>query len=308
VAGGVAGGLIGALVDAGLPEEQAEYYAEGVRRGGALLTVDADDQMVDQARQIMDRHNPVDINQRADYWRQSGWKGYDEKAKPYTADQINQDRAKLQKLNQGGEMRMPVVEEKLAVGKREVQSGGVQIHRRVTEKPVEESVNLRKERVNVERRPVDRAATPGMMDTFKEGTMEVNAKSEEAVVEKKARVVEEVVVNKTAEQKTEKVRDTVRRSDVDVTKSGADMDSNRRAWREDYQKQFGSTGRKYEYYDPAYEYGAGLRNEPRYRDYDWTRLEPEARRTWEQRNPNTPWEQIKGAVRYSWERTKQALS
>jgi len=183
----VAGGLIGALVDAGVPQEQAEFYAEGVRRGGALLTVDADDQQAETARQIMDRHHPVNINQRADYWRQSGWKGYDQKAKPYTAQQISQERNEFQKLNQGGQVRMPVVEEKLAVGKREVQTGGVAVHRRISERPVEENVNLRQERVTVERNPVDRPATPGMMDTFKEGTMEVNAKSEEAVVEKSAR-------------------------------------------------------------------------------------------------------------------------
>src|SRR5438067_573241 len=100
VAGGVAGGLVGAVVGAGVPKEEAGYYAEGVRRGGALVTVNADDAMVDRVRPIMDRFHPVDIQQRAESWRQSGWKGYDEKAKPYTADQINQERSQLQKMNQ----------------------------------------------------------------------------------------------------------------------------------------------------------------------------------------------------------------
>src|SRR5687768_16987723 len=58
VAGSVAGGLLGALIDMGIPEEHAGYYAEGVRRGGALVTVEADDRTLEQARGIMNRHNP----------------------------------------------------------------------------------------------------------------------------------------------------------------------------------------------------------------------------------------------------------
>jgi uncharacterized protein (TIGR02271 family) len=321
LAGGVAGGLIGALVDMGIPEEEAGYYAEGVRRGGALLTVETEEQAVSRVRDIMNRYHPVDVQQRAQAWRQSGWQGYDAKAKPYTAAQIQQERQQYQQHGQQpqqskqkskqtrrqDEVRMPVVEEELAVGKREVEAGGVRVHRRVTERPVEEDVTLRKERVNVERRPVDRPATPGMMDTFQEGDVEVRATSEEAVVQKRARVTEEVVVNKDVEQKTEHVRDTVRRSDVDVENMGAgagDMERYRSGWRGHYQTQFVNTGYKYEHYEPAYQYGYSLRNEPRYRDYDWARLEPEARRTWEQRNPGSAWDQVKDAVRYSWENFK----
>jgi len=79
-------------------------------------------------------------------------------------------------------------------------------------------------------------------------------------------------------------------------------------WRDDYKRQFASSGRQYEFYQPAYEYGSSLRGESRYRDYDWNRLEPEARRTWEQRYPDTAWDQIKGAVRTAWERTKGAVT
>jgi uncharacterized protein (TIGR02271 family) len=307
VGGGIAGGLIGALVDMGVPEDQAQYYAEGVRRGGALVTVEADDQNLDRISSLMNRHNPVDINQRAESWRQSGWKGYDASAKPYTAKQIMKEREQFQKLNTGGEVRLPVVEEELAVGKRQVQTGGVQIHRRVTETPVEKDVNLRREHVNVERRPVDRPADASTMDTFKEGSFEVTEQGEEAVVQKKARVTEEVVVNKNVEQHTEHVSDTVRRSDVDVQQTGGDMERFRTGWRGHYQSQFANTGNRYEQYEPAYQYGYTLRNEPRYRDYDWAQLEPEARRTWEQRNPGTAWDQVRDAVRYSWENVKQSM-
>jgi uncharacterized protein (TIGR02271 family) len=108
-----------------------------------------------------------------------------------------------------------VVEEELQVGKREVERGGVRVESRVEEKPVTEQVQLREERVHVERHPVDRPVTDADK-AFREGTLEVTERAEEPVVAKTARVVEEVVVGKQVEEHTETVRDTVRRTDVDV--------------------------------------------------------------------------------------------
>jgi len=92
VAGGVAGGLLGAMVSLGIPDDEAQYYAEGVRRGGALVSVTADDDRVAQAQRVLEQYHPVNIQNRAEQWRSSGWKGYDEKAQPYTGDQIMQER------------------------------------------------------------------------------------------------------------------------------------------------------------------------------------------------------------------------
>lgn len=93
VAGGVTGGLIGALTDMGVPEETAGYYAEGVRRGGTLVTVRTDDNMAETARDLMNRHNPIDINERATQWRQAGWTGYDTNARPETTTDVDRDRS-----------------------------------------------------------------------------------------------------------------------------------------------------------------------------------------------------------------------
>jgi len=92
----------------------------------------------------------------------------------------------------------------------------VRVYTRITEQPVEEQVTLREEHVNVERHAVNRPVAAADMDAFKEGTIELRETAEEAVVAKQARVVEEVVVNKEATQHTETIRDTVRRTDVDV--------------------------------------------------------------------------------------------
>lgn len=76
MAGGAAGGLIGALVDLGLPEETAGNYAEGVRRGGTLVTVRTEDHQAEEARRIMNRHNVVNLDERVRGWRDEGWTGY----------------------------------------------------------------------------------------------------------------------------------------------------------------------------------------------------------------------------------------
>jgi hypothetical protein len=81
--GAAAGGLLGALVGAGIPEEDAHVYAEGIRRGGALVMARVDDSMVDTALDIMERHNAVDIDERGRTYRETGWTGYDPNAEPY---------------------------------------------------------------------------------------------------------------------------------------------------------------------------------------------------------------------------------
>ena len=126
-----------------------------------------------------------------------------------------------QQLKAGQTAAIPVVEEEIAVGKRDVERGGVRVRTEVEERPVQEQVNLREEHVRVERRPVDRPATEADINrAAQSGTIEVREKAEEAVVAKTARVVEEVVVGKEATQRTETVRDTVRRTDVEVEETG----------------------------------------------------------------------------------------
>ena len=91
--GAVAGGLIGGLVDLGVPENDAHYYAESVRRGGALVTVRADESRADEVAAIMRERGAVDIEGRVERWRESGWEGFDPQAQPYSADEVRRDRA-----------------------------------------------------------------------------------------------------------------------------------------------------------------------------------------------------------------------
>jgi len=106
-------------------------------------------------------------------------------------------------------------EEQIRVGKREVGRGTVRVRSYVVETPVEEQVTLQSERVHVERRPVDRAVGAGDA-VFQERVIEATERSEEAVIAKEARVVEEIGLRKEGDTRTETVRDTVRRQEVEV--------------------------------------------------------------------------------------------
>jgi hypothetical protein len=100
-AGAVAGGLIGGLTDAGVSETHAEYYAEAVRRGGALVTVRADDGRADEAEAIIRRHGAFDIEDRVTQWKSNGWTGYNPDAEPYTFDEIERDRTQWRATGAG---------------------------------------------------------------------------------------------------------------------------------------------------------------------------------------------------------------
>ena len=91
--GAVAGGLIGGLVDLGVPESDAQYYAESVRRGGALVTVRADESRADEVTAILRQHGAVDIEGRVERWRESGWERFDQNSAPYSVDEIRRDRS-----------------------------------------------------------------------------------------------------------------------------------------------------------------------------------------------------------------------
>jgi uncharacterized protein (TIGR02271 family) len=109
-----------------------------------------------------------------------------------------------------------VIEERLRVGKRETSHGRVRIRSYVVETPVQDQVILREERVDIERRQVDRPVGAAEDALFRERVIEAAETVEEAVVAKEARVTEEVVIRKQVEERTETVSDTVRRTEVEI--------------------------------------------------------------------------------------------
>lgn len=93
--GGLTGGLVGALTENGIPEEEAHFYAEGVRRGGTLVSVQvADDGRMSLIRSVLHRHRHVDQGTRSRFYQDSGWTSFDAKSQPYTKDQIASERSR----------------------------------------------------------------------------------------------------------------------------------------------------------------------------------------------------------------------
>ncbi len=302
-------GLWDSLGDMFLPDEDRGTYAEGLRRGGYLISVHVGDEQYERVLDILDDEGTIDIDERAESWRSEGWTGSSMAdvlsgstanvttghtrttsgtsggrstgtgttvdtagttggvgaigtdtatgtANSFSDDMAATDPASVTSvpqvsggsrsadlgtdtsarlgrdvevagsretglagteasLSESGDQVIPVAQEQLRVGKRDVSHGRVRIRSYVVETPVEEQVTLREERVAVERRPVDRALGDAEQ-AFQERTIEAEERGEEAVVSKEARVTEEVVIRKEAERRTETVSDTVRQTEVEV--------------------------------------------------------------------------------------------
>jgi uncharacterized protein (TIGR02271 family) len=284
------------LVEQGVPEHDAEDYVLGVRNGGKLVTLEASDDRAGEAVEIMKRHErataATDAAARATTRTDS------------TRERDAATRASTGRADRTGDDRIEVVEEELDVGKRDVERGGVRVTTSVTEQPVEEQVPVREERVNVERRPADRAVGADEADrAFQERSVEMTERAEEVVVGKRARVVEEVVLSKDVEEHTETVRDTVRRTNVDVERTDDVLRAGRDQFRTHHRDTLGRSEHAYDEHEPAYRYGIDLANHVEYGGREWSEVSPTAREHWERQNPGT-WAEHEPAVRYSFEHAR----
>jgi uncharacterized protein (TIGR02271 family) len=209
--------------------QTSEYgaYDTSLAAGHTVVTVTVDEVQADAVVGILNQHGPHDVHEQA-----AGASGVSPSthASSVAASSAPADRAgdvtpTTATLATGKEEEViPLAEEELQVGKRTVDRGTTTIRRYVVRTPVEERVTLRDETVSVERRRPVTAAEPGVpAGAFEERTVEVHLTTEEPVVSKTARVAEEVVVRKDVDERTETVRDDVRREEGDI------QDPNRRS-------------------------------------------------------------------------------
>ncbi|SDB21360.1 YsnF/AvaK domain-containing protein [Belnapia rosea] len=235
------------LGDLSLPEGDATTLREGFRRGGGVVHAEVPDGRFEEVADTLEASGSVDLDVKEAEWRKEGRAGStastttniaaavppvtgvtNETSAPATATFGSANAttnstsgaatgSMVERLGAADdEARIPVAEERLRVGKREVGHGRVRIRSYVVETPVQEQVTLHQEHVAVERRPTDRPLTGADDALFRERTIEATETAEEAVVAKEARVKEELVVRKTADDRTETVSDTVRRTEVEV--------------------------------------------------------------------------------------------
>jgi len=200
-------------------DSHAALYDRTVESGGTVVTVITEQGETERVTSILLSHSPVDLEERASEYGLTGASG-STAAGASAATNLRSSKSSSKAADLvGKEEIIPLAEETLEVGKRKVNQGATRLRRYVVERPVEEQVRLRDETVSISRRPVT-GSTAVAADAFTEKSIDVAETTEEAVVSKTARVVEEVVVGRKATERTETVRDTVRREEVEIDQGG----------------------------------------------------------------------------------------
>lgn len=208
--GGIGGFFRSLFGDDDDDRERTRRYTEVGSRSSIVTVHATSDDEAERAADLLDEHGAVDVDERSEYYRSQTTSGT-------SSNLMNQ----VQDFTQEGTQAIPVIEENLQVGKRVVETGGVRVRSRIIERPVEENLRLRQERVHVQRTPVNRPVSDADLTGFKEGEIELTEHTEVPVVSKEARVVEEVTLGKEVQEREETIRDTVRRTDVEVEQLGS---------------------------------------------------------------------------------------
>ncbi|GAA4335595.1 YsnF/AvaK domain-containing protein [Flaviaesturariibacter amylovorans] len=192
----------------GSDKDESDRYSRVAERASAIVTVHARDAAEARvAADILDNSGAIDVDDRA----RSYGVGNTRSAEAGHRGDVSADRGTT----------IPRVEEHLEVGKREVEGGGVRVRSRIVERPVEEHVRLREEHVHIEREPVNRPVSDADRSAFQDRDIEVREHNEVPVVNKDARVVEEVRVSKEVTERDETIRDTVRNTEINVDRTGS---------------------------------------------------------------------------------------
>ena len=196
------------------PDSDTSVYDRTMASGGTVVTVKVPDEHHDAVAAILESHNPIDLDERAQSYGLSGASagGMAGASTLGSTSTLASGTASLATATDG---KIQLSEESLQVGKRAVQGGTTRIRRYVVETPVEEQVSLHSERVIIERNPVT-DGRPVTGTEFTDKVLEMTETDEQAVVAKTARVVEEVGLRKEGVDRVETVKDTVRREDVRV--------------------------------------------------------------------------------------------
>lgn len=286
--GAAVGGLVGALVSWGVPEDEAELYAESVRRGSILVGLKTEDDRVQQAVGIMNAHAPVDVQRRSEYWRATGWTGHSPEAAAWTPDEVNTDRARygdyLDYASYAPAFREHYQTTYSATGRDYTAYDpayrygyGLANDERYRDYETWDEFEAEARRGW----EGGEYAAHGAWEDFKDA----------------------------ARRGWESVKDA-----FDVESDYADFET---GYRQHYQTTFGSTGRAYDWYGPAYRYGYNLATDGRWDEYEtWEALEAEARRDWESRSiggdfnnaeGGGTWDDFKDAIRRGWEDVKDAF-
>ncbi len=187
------------LLGRDLEHEEAAVLGRSFREGHVIVVVRVPESHTPSVMSLLDRHKPVDVLDRAKAYDMAGATAAAAQART-PADAPDEEMLRL-------------AEEQLNVGKRLVESGHTCVRRFVVQKPVDANITLHEEHVEVIRRAISDPANVTDTD-WSDKTIEVTDTMEEAVVNKTAHVIEEIVIRKQSSDRTQNVHDTVRRQEV----------------------------------------------------------------------------------------------
>ncbi len=320
--GAVAGGLIGALTDVGIPEEEAGYYVEGIRRGGTLLTVRASDNMVSRASEILNRFSPVDVTQRASEWRSSGWTGYSSEVGDTQSANMGTLGRDTSTIGYGGSTSMGMTGTGSSYSRRfedfdndfrsnwqsRYGSTGYTYDRyrpayqygwQLGDRYQGRNWNDFESEVRSDwQRNHPNDAWEDFKDSvrygwerFKEGAKDLGRDVDRGM-------------DRAGDNFRDTGRDVERSFDRTTSSMSRTFDTYDRDFRTNWEQSYRSRGYDYDRFRPAYQYGYTLATERRYRGRDWNDFEMDARREWETSHPGQAWDDFKDAVRHAWQRVK----
>ncbi len=254
--GAATGGLIGALTGAGVPAEEADYYSEGVRRGGTLVVVITADDQAALAYTVMQEAGAVDLKTRSEGWRQSGWQHFDPDAEPYrSGDPSNWEKSS----------KLGTVSGSFTGAAAGAVIGAI-------------------------------AGPPGAIIGAAAGAAVGGGVG--AAADSAGAVADDMDQRwATPEAYTSSPREK-------WTEDPHLFEAHEADFRQHHHAYFSQSGRAYEDYVAIYRYGYQLGLDPRYKQNEWTEIEPLARQHWEEEQKPQPWNQISDIVEYAWQKAR----
>jgi hypothetical protein len=344
--------LMRGLVSIGIPEQQAHYYAEGVRRGGTLVSLEASNDATRGAIDTLNAYKPVEMNKRVTLWQDEGWSKFDPKAEPLREEQLwprEQYRAPDESLaTEHDEQLWP--REQYRQPDEKVDTERVEeLWPRDEYRPEDEKAQNEEGKLIYPREeyrhanslakdfptpPGDKPQSVGVSPTPKEEQLwpreeyrepdETHDKEKERQLwprEEYRRPDEKVGTEQEEElwprdeyrspdekTETEEQKLIYPRGDFRAKTQDRDAASGFKAYESSFRQHFNTSvsepGTTFDQYQPAYHYGYNLAISERFKEHkEWDKLEPAAKRYWEERNPGT-WDRYQACVRRAWEEVK----
>jgi hypothetical protein len=271
--GAISGSLVGALHDAGIPEREAQAYADAIRRGGTLVTVRPGDDQAAAVGDILARHGAVDVNSRAAGRRDSDRSEYGQSGAAAPSARTQQDEA-VAPASDAPYATSPVdMGERIGPQRIDSTYGGAEaknVQRVGTDFAQEQSLDVR----NNAPEHVQPAEEPTQRGGFSSGAGQTGAGYQGGPG---------------GESTPGANADRVSAMEPDV-------------FRRHYDAVYGSSGRDYEMFRPAYTFGSWLSANDPNSNHRWSDVEADARTQWLRQHPETAWDDYREAVRYGWER------